>query len=108
MTGREVVSKINETACFAAEHNRTPRQAQIGSEAWIALVAHLEGKLSLDIHEVCGDYDNPKSPWYGSRPAPISAIELHTPAGKVSVIVRPTLQDAVIVEDTRGEPWIVT
>jgi hypothetical protein len=40
----------------------------------------------VDMHEACGDYDRPSSPWYGSRPSKDSiAYAVHTSMGQVYV-----------------------
>lgn len=28
----------------------------------------VKAKSQIDLHEACGDYDRPTSPWFGSRP----------------------------------------
>jgi len=84
---------------------RTPREAHVGSRSYAALVEYAKTILALDMHEVCGDYDRPSSPWYGSRPPP-PLLRWYTPTGDVAVIKRSELREAVIVVDTDGTPWI--
>lgn len=86
---------------------RTPRVAWVGADAYAVLMAWAKNMCRLDLHEVCGDYDRPSSPWFGSRPATPS-LRLSTAGGEVAVMVRSSLDAAVIVEDTTGEPWIAT
>lgn len=48
--------------------------------------AEVQQKMPVDMHEVCGDYDRPSSPWYGSRPMKGSmAYAVYTSMGQVYV-----------------------
>jgi hypothetical protein len=105
MTGSDVGDKINAAAIRCAEQMRTPREAHVGADAYASLMEYANASLGLDMHEVCGDYDRPSSPWFGGRPEP-PALRWYAPGGDVAVIKRPELREAVIVVDTDGTPWI--
>ena len=105
MTGSDVGDKINAAAIRCAEQMRTPREAHVGATSYAALMKYVRATLAPDMHEVCGDYDRPSSPWFGSRPGP-PALRWCTPVGDIAIIVRAELREAVIVVDTDGTPWI--
>lgn len=102
----QTIDRINDGASQAAIRGRTPMTAWVGAEAYAAIKVYVASLTRLDLHEVCGDYDRPSSPWFGSRPQ-FQSIRLVTPGGEVSLQVRLSLDTAVIVEDTTGEPWPV-
>ncbi len=59
-------------------------RVELDEAGYRSLYAECASRAALDIHEVCGDYDRPDSPWFGSRPAP-PALAVHTENGLVTI-----------------------
>ena len=88
-SAHEVIDLINEAANDCAIHGRTVARALVGADAFSAIWRDLMVRVGLK--------DD------GAR-----YIRFQTVAGEVSLEVRCSLFESVIVEDTTGEPWIAT
>jgi hypothetical protein len=81
-----IVDAINDFAEALAVENGGVMEIRLDARTYERFTMEVQQKVPVDLHEVCGDYDRPSSPWYGSRPMKGSmAYAVYTSMGQVYV-----------------------
>lgn len=63
-----VLAAIQAFAETLADQGEGVVEVRLNAVTFARFKDEVKGKSQIDMHEACGDYDRPTSPWYGGRP----------------------------------------
>ena len=63
-----VLAAIQDFVSTLAEQGEGVTEIRLNEVTFQRFKDETKARSRIDLHEACGDYDRPSSPWYGSRP----------------------------------------
>ncbi len=80
-----IADAIEEFSHALAQLGGAVVHVDLDEKAYQQLMDEIGPTTAIDLHEVCGDYDRPSSPWYGARPGHFRTVGVWTAPGVVSI-----------------------